>query len=112
MPKRRLLSKTMKKSSILPIVKPGKEENREASKYRPINLLNIDGKVLNRIMIDRNMYHVHTSVGLNSNQFDFIPQRGTVDAAMAVKEIFEENLKEKNCTAGVSLDVRGAFDAA
>ena len=63
-------------------------------------------------MLDRIMHHVHTSVGLNSNQYGFIPQRGTVDAAMAVKEIIEENLKQKNCTAVVSLDVRGAFDAA
>ena len=31
---------------------------------------------------------------------------------MAVKGIIEENSKEKNCTAVVSLDVRGAFNAA
>jgi len=46
-------------------------------------------------MIDRIMHHVHTSVGLNSNQYGFIAQRGTVDAATAVKEIIEENLKQK-----------------
>ena len=63
-------------------------------------------------MLDRIMHHVHTSVGLNSNQYGFIPQRGSVDAAMAVKEIIEENLKQKNCMAVVSLDVRGAFDVA
>ena len=37
--------------------------------------------------------------------------RETVDAAMAVKEI-EGNLKEKDCTSVVNMDVRGAFDAA
>ena len=58
------------------------------------------------------MHHVHTSVGLNSNQFDFIPQRGNVDAAMAAKEITEENLEQSNCTAVVCLDVRGAFDTS
>jgi len=62
-------------------------------------------------MIDRIMHHVHTSAGLNSNRYGFIPQRGTVDAALAVKEIIEENLKQKNCTSVVSLDVQGAFDA-
>ena len=35
-----------------------------------------------------------------------------MDAAMAVKLIMEENLKQKNCTSIVILDVRGAFDAA
>ena len=101
-----------KKSSIVPIVKPGKEDNRDTSKYWPISLLNVARKVVDRLMRDRIMHHVHTSAGLNSNQYGFIPQRETVDAAMAVKEIIEENLKQKNCTSVVSLDVRGAFDAA
>jgi hypothetical protein len=35
-----------------------------------------------------------------------------VEAAMAVKEIIKENLKQKNCISVFSLDVRGAFDAA
>jgi len=63
-------------------------------------------------MINRIMHHVHTSVGLNINQYGFIPQTGTVDAGMAVKWIIEENLEQKNCTGVVSLDVRGVFDAA
>jgi hypothetical protein len=53
-------------------------------------------------MIDRILHHV----------YGFIPQRGTVEAAMAVKEIIGENMKQKNCTSVVSLDVRGVFDAA
>jgi len=101
-----------KKSSIVPIVKPGKQVNRDTSKYWPISLLNVVGKMLERLMIDRIMHHVHTSAGLKSNQYGFIPQRRTVDAVLAVKEIIEENLKLKNCTSVVSLYVRGAFDAA
>jgi len=42
----------MKKSSIVPIVKPRKENNRDASKYQPISLLNVAGKVLDRSMIE------------------------------------------------------------
>ena len=68
--------------------------------------------MLDRLIIDRIVHHVPTNAGLNSNQYGFIPQRGSVDAAMAVKEIVEENLKQKNCTSVVSLDVRGVFDAA
>jgi hypothetical protein len=63
-------------------------------------------------MIDRIMHHVHSNAGLNSNQYGFIPQRGSVDAAMAVKEIIEGNLKQKDCSSVFSLDVRGAFDEA
>jgi hypothetical protein len=35
-----------------------------------------------------------------------------VDAAMTVKDIIEDNLKQRNCITVVSLDIRGAFDAA
>ena len=52
------------------------------------------------------MHRVHTNAGLNSNQFGFIPQRGTVDAALTIKEIIDENLKQKNCMSVVSLDFR------
>jgi len=55
---------------------------------------------------------VHTSAGLNSNLYGFIPQTGTVDAVTEGKEIIEVNLKQKNCTSVVSLDVQGAFDVA
>ena len=79
----------------MPIVKSGKDDNRDASKNRSISRLNVLGKLLDKLMIDRIMHHVHSSAGLNSNQYGFIPQRGTVDAAMAVKEIIEENLKKK-----------------
>jgi hypothetical protein len=61
--------KQWKKSSIVPIIKPGKEDNLDASKYRPISLLNVAGKVLDRLLIDRITHHVHTEIGLNRNQY-------------------------------------------
>ena len=38
--------KRWKRAKIIPIVKPGKENSNEVSKYRPISLLNVAGKVL------------------------------------------------------------------
>ena len=90
----------------MPIVKSGKDDNRDASKNRPISRLNVAGKLLDKLMIDRIMHHVHSSADLNSNQYGFIPQRETVDAAMAVKEIIEENLKKNYCTS-VACTARG-----
>jgi hypothetical protein len=101
-----------KKSSIVPIIKQGKEDIRDASKYRPISLLNVVGKVLDKLIIDRILHHVHSNAGLNSNKYGFIPQSGTVEAAMAGKKIIRENLKHKNWISVVSLAVQGAFDAA
>ena len=97
----------MEKIQHSPKYKAGKEENRDAPKYRPISLLNVSGKVLDKLMIDRILHHVHSSVGLNSNQYGVTPQKGNLDAAMAVKVIIEENLKQKNCTSVVSLESEG-----
>ena len=63
-------------------------------------------------MIDRIMYHINTNCLLNDNQFGFTPQRGTVDAAMALKEYVEDVIQQNQYLVLVSLDILGAFDSA
>jgi hypothetical protein len=67
-------------------VKPGKEGLNEVYKYRPISLLNIGGKVLEKLLIDRINHHLYSNSLLNKNQYGFLPQKSTVDAALAAKE--------------------------
>jgi hypothetical protein len=97
---------------IIPIIKPGKEKCNDVSKYQPISLLNIGGKLLERLMINRILLHIYSNDLFNDNQYGFTPQRGTVDAVMEDKKFTEESLRLKQCTVMVSLDVKGAFDAA
>jgi len=63
-------------------------------------------------MIDRIMFHIQSNDLFNDNQYGFIPQKGTVDAAMCVKTFIEESLRLKQCFFIVSFDVTGAFEAA
>jgi len=63
-------------------------------------------------MTDRILCHIHSKDLSNNNQYGFTPQRGTVDAAMEVEKFIEKSLRFKQCTVTVSLDVKGAFDAA
>ena len=37
-----------KRAQLIPTIKPGKENNDEVTKYRPISLLNVGGKVLEK----------------------------------------------------------------
>ena len=104
--------KHWKSSIINPIVKPGKEGSKEVNKYRPISLLNIGGKVLEKLLIDRINHHAFSNSLLNENQYGFFPQKSTVDAALAAKGFILENVQKKKCVVMVSLDVRRAFDAA
>jgi hypothetical protein len=74
-----------KRVKLIPITKPGKENCEDATKFRPISLVNIGGKVLEKVLINRINYHVYSHEFMNKNQFGFTPQRSTIDAAMAVK---------------------------
>jgi len=74
-----------KRSIIIPIVKQGKKENVEASKCRLISLLNVGGKGLIKLLIDRINHHIFSHSLLSGNQYGFLPQKSTVDAAMAAK---------------------------
>jgi len=101
-----------KKALVIPITKPGKAESEEASKFRPIILLNTGRKVLENLLINRINHHVYLQGHMNENQFSFRLQKSTIDAAMVVKEFVQDSLAEGDVIALVSLDVQEAFDAA
>ena len=65
----------MEKVKILPIIKPGKETSMEVTKYRPISLINVAGKVMEKLLTNRIMHHVYRNELLNSNQHGFTPQK-------------------------------------
>ena len=101
----------MKRVKVIPITKPGKEDTIDPSKYRPISRINVGGKVLEKLLINRIMHYVYTNGLLNHNQYGFTPKKNTTDAAMAVMEFTEEGMRQGLITILVSLDVKGAFNA-
>ena len=112
MPKKGCFPKRWKRVKVIPITKPRKEDTMDPSKFRTISLINVGGKVLEKTLIYRIMHHVHINNLLNHNQFGFTPKKCTTDAAITVKEFIEEGLRKGLITILVSLDVKGAFDAA
>ena len=75
---------------ILPIIKPGQEGSDDVSKFRPLSLLDIGGKVLEKIFINRINHHMYSEGYMNENQFGFRPQKSTIDAAMAIKTLWNK----------------------
>jgi hypothetical protein len=55
-------------------------------------VVNVGGKFLEKVLISRINFHVYSHEFINKNQFGFTPQRNTIDAAMAVKNIVVECL--------------------
>jgi hypothetical protein len=91
---------------IIPVIKPGKEGSGDVSKFRPISLLDIRGKVLEKMLINRINHHVFSNGFMTENQFEFRPQKSTIDASMAIKDFVQEGLTAGEVIALVSLDVQ------
>ena len=77
--------KQWKHSIIIPIVKPGKEGSTEVTKYWLISLLNVGGKVPEKLLIDRINHHAFSNSLLNGDQYGFLPQKSKIDTTFAVK---------------------------
>jgi len=59
--KRGCFPQRWKIAKIIPIIKPGKENSTDPTKYRPFSLLNIGGKVLEKLLINR--INIYTKTG-------------------------------------------------
>ena len=90
-----------KTARILLINKPGREH---PSKFRPISLINTAGKVSEKLLIKRIMHHFHQTEFLNKNQYGFIPQNNTTDAAMEARKFIEPQLEKGRVVIMVNLD--------
>ena len=61
-------------------------------KYRPLNILNIVGKGLEKVLINIMNHRVYSTDFMN-NLYGFTQQKSSTDAAIVVKGSVEESLK-------------------
>ena len=93
---------------ILP--KPGKDDYSDVSSLRPIGLIPIFGKLFEKILIRRLTFA--TSSHWSQRQFGFREQTSTSDALHTMIDVITEAKAKKMQVAGISLDIKGAFDNA
>ena len=74
--------------------------------------MNIEGKILEKLLITRINYWAYSTNSLNNNQYGFTPQRSTIDTAVAVQNTADEGLNAAEVIVPVRLDILTAFDAA
>ncbi|GBP16356.1 LINE-1 reverse transcriptase homolog [Eumeta japonica] len=60
------------------IPKPGKDDYSRPKSYRPIRLLSVMGKTVERMLVCRIKWHIMPK--LQARQYGFIPQRRTEDS--------------------------------
>ena len=70
---------------MITITKPGKENRDGVSKFRPISLLIVGGKILGKVLINRINYHLFTRLYEYLHVRIYASKR-QINAAMEVKE--------------------------
>ncbi|GBP00859.1 Putative 115 kDa protein in type-1 retrotransposable element R1DM [Eumeta japonica] len=99
-----------KTAHVVIIPKPGKEDYTLPKSYRPIGLLPIPGKIVEKLMIGRIQWHMLPS--LSPKQYGFMPQRSTEDALYDLVNHVKKEIESKKAVLLISLDIEGAFDNA
>ena len=94
------------------IQKPGKDDYTSLSSFRPIGLLPIFGKLLEKLFIKRMTFRALQERTWNGRQFGFKEQTSTTDALRTLIEKIKSARKLGRHVIGVSLDIKAAFDNA
>ena len=97
-----------KQANVSPVYKTG--SRNEISNYRPISLLPITGKVMERCIFNRLMDHLNSNNFLCSNQSGFIPGDSTVNQLLDVTNQIGKALDSAKEVRTVFCDISKAFD--
>ena len=106
--KRGVFPNKLKEALISPIYKKGSKDL--VNNYRPISVLNVFSKIIEKVMYRRLVSYCETTNILYDRQFGFRAGHSTEMAVTEAVSIVTKALNEKNPTLVVNMDLSKAFD--
>lgn len=104
-----ILPKRWKEAVIIPIKKPGKDPSIPLN-YRPIALTSHLGKVMEKMITDRLMYHMEKNNFFSPYQNGFRHGKSTMDSIVKLESDIRKALINKETLIAVFFDVEKAYD--
>lgn len=98
-----------KVAEVIMIPKPGKSPH-EVSSYRPISLLPVMSKLLEKLFLKRLKPIIEDKNLIPDYQFGFREKHSTIDQVHRITNTIEKALEEKKVCSTIFLDVAQAFD--
>uniref|UniRef100_A0A803TVG9 Reverse transcriptase domain-containing protein n=1 Tax=Anolis carolinensis TaxID=28377 RepID=A0A803TVG9_ANOCA len=105
--KNRTIPETWKRSEIITILKPNKDES-DPNSYRPITLCNVDYKIFTKLLANRLTDIIPKLIG--EDQYGFIKNRRLADPIRNILNVINQATREKEKLLLLKLDVYKAFD--
>ena len=97
-----------KMAKVIPCLKKG--SSKDVNNYRPISLLSIFGKIMEKLMAARLTNYLDNHSIIYPNQFGFRAGFSTTDSLISITETIKKTLDNKKYGCGVFIDLKKAFD--
>ena len=104
-----IVPEAMKLAKVVPIFK-NSGTNTIMKNYRPVSLLPVLSKVLERIVYNRLFHYLMKHKFFSASQYGFQPNRSTEYAILELQDRIMKIMNKKECCVGVFMDLSKAFD--